>query len=424
MSLASASVTIDALDSSPVKKTQGVTTAQSEEWPRWRGPRGDGSWNAPRLPEKWPEAGLRVVWRKPIGGGYSGVIVSDNRVYVMDRQTSPEEVERLLCFDARNGKSLWIQSNSVEYGDLEYGSGPRSAPTVIDGHVYSLGTLGQLICRKSDSGKLIWSAHLVKDFEGRMPMWGYAASPAVMGDLLFVQPGAKKRHSIIAMDRFTGKVKWHALNDAAPYAPPVFFKRGEKTQMVCWTPSHIRCLDPANGKSLWNIPYKVTYGVSITTPIVRDGIVFISGYWEGARAVRLGDSATDGQLLWQDNKFLRGVMSQPLYRDGHAYLIDKQYGLTCFELKTGRKIWDAAHKMTPRDRNPQASLVWLNDDDRTIILNSDGDLILARLNRSGYHEQSRKNIIGHTWAHPAFAGNRVYARSDTELVCVELATID
>jgi len=81
--------------------------------------------------------------------------------------------------------------------------------------------------------------------------------------------------------------------------------------------------------------------------------------------------------------------------------------------------------MTPRGRNPHASLVWLSDSngtpsDRAIILNSEGDLILARLTPSGYHEQSRTNIIGFTWAHPAFAGSRAYARSDTELVCVPL----
>ncbi len=71
-------------------------------------------------------------------------------------------------------------------------------------------------------------------------------------------------------------------------------------------------------------------------------------------------------------------------------------------------------------RNPQATLVWLGDTDRAIILNEEGELILTRLNPEGHHEQSRTKIIGPTWAHPAFAGSRVFARSDTELVCVSL----
>ncbi len=76
--------------------------------------------------------------------------------------------------------------------------------------------------------------------------------------------------------------------------------------------------------------------------------------------------------------------------------------------------------MTPSSQNPQASLVWLNDLDRALILNSDGDLILARLNPEGYHELARANIVGETWAHPALTGSHVYARSNTELVSVQL----
>jgi hypothetical protein len=62
----------------------------------------------------------------------------------------------------------------------------------------------------------------------------------------------------------------------------------------------------------------------------------------------------------------------------------------------------------------------LGETDRAIVLNSEGELILARLTREGLHEQSRVQIIGPTWAHPAFAGERVYARDDRELVAVVL----
>ena len=64
--------------------------------------------------------------------------------------------------------------------------------------------------------------------------------------------------------------------------------------------------------------------------------------------------------------------------------------------------------------------VRLDGSDRALILNSEGDLILARLNPKGYAELARANVIGPTWAHPAFAGGCVLARSDSELVCVSL----
>jgi hypothetical protein len=76
--------------------------------------------------------------------------------------------------------------------------------------------------------------------------------------------------------------------------------------------------------------------------------------------------------------------------------------------------------MTPRGSDPQASLVWLGDGNRAIILNAEGNLILARLSPAGYDEQSRAKIIGKTWAHPAFAGRCVFARDSRELVAVSL----
>ena len=54
----------------------------------------------------------------------------------------------------------------------------------------------------------------------------------------------------------------------------------------------------------------------------------------------------------------------------------------------------------------------------------DGELILARFNPEGYHEQSRTKIIDPTWSHPAYAAGSVFARSDTEIVCVPLTVAE
>jgi hypothetical protein len=164
----------------------------------------------------------------------------------------------------------------------------------------------------------------------------------------------------------------------------------------------------------------VTYGTSIATPIFQEDIVVVSGYYEGSKAIRLGPAPGNAKVIWHDRLNLRGLMSQPLYRQGHVYLLDRRHGLTCFELQTGKKLWDDGNRMTPKGRNPQATLVWTGHRDQAVILNSDGELILARLNPGGYQEQARTSIIGPTWAHPAYMGNAVFARSDRELVCVLL----
>jgi outer membrane protein assembly factor BamB len=392
---------------------------RAEDWPQFRGPHGDGRWQGPKLPEEWPADGLIPRWKRPIGGGYSGISVLGDRVYTQDRQTAPSERERVLCLDAATGDVVWEHADAVTYGNLDYGNGPRAQPTLHDGRVYTVGALGQVNCLDAKTGTVLWQRHYQADFAGRLPMWGYAGSPVIHGDRVLLAPGGSGT-GLVALDRLTGKEVWRTLSDEAGYCTPLVLPRPEGDRIVHWTPSHVRGVDAQTGQPLWGIPYEVTYGVSIAKPIAADDLVLVAGYWEGSKSIKLDPSATHAELAWKENKFLRGLMSQPLVRDGTVYLLDKQYGLTGFDLATGKKLWDDGNAMTPRSRNPHATLVWLGDGDRAIILNAEGELILARLTPDGYHEQSRTKIIGSTWAHPAFAGDCVYARSDTEIVCVPL----
>ena len=114
----------------------GQFSSWAEDWPTWRGPRGDGSWQAPKLAKEWPEEGLRRVWKKPVAPGFSGVSVADGKVYLMDRpdKETHGETERVLCLDADSGKELWSFSYEANYGDLDHGTGPRAAVTIHNGN--------------------------------------------------------------------------------------------------------------------------------------------------------------------------------------------------------------------------------------------------------------------------------------------------
>src|SRR5690606_23173312 len=126
-------------------------TSTAEDWPRWRGVRADGSWRGPDVAANWPKEGLKTVWKQPVGGGYSGVTVADGRVYVQDRPAGEAQVERVVCFDAADGSPVFEHSYPAPYDDekrgkLDYRSGPRAAPTVHDGKVFTLGAVGELCC--------------------------------------------------------------------------------------------------------------------------------------------------------------------------------------------------------------------------------------------------------------------------------------
>jgi len=395
-----------------------------EDWPRWRGRRGDGSWRAANLPERWPANGLQRVWQREVGGGYGGVAVTGGRVYLMDRQRTPQDSERVLCFDAVSGQPLWSHTYEVDYQNVAYDNGPRSTPNVFQGHVYTLGAVGHLHCLDAATGEVIWSQDLVGDFAARIPIWGLSASPLVFQDLLIVHSGSEPDGCFLAFERGDGTERWRSLPDAAGYATPILVEHGGRQQLVGWTPQNVCGLDPHSGNLQWQVPFSVNYGTSIANPIFHEGLILVSSYYDGSQAIRIPEDSQTAEVVWHDRRNLRGLMSQPLYRDGHAYLIDKRHGLTCFVMASGKKLWDDDNRMTPKGRNPQATMVWINDSGRAIVLNSDGELILIQLDPSGYTEQSRAKIIGRTWAHPAYSGNCVFARDDKELVCVLLPSAD
>lgn len=389
----------------------------AEDWPHWRGPRGDNSWKAPPLPDRWPQNGPRRLWTTPIGGGYAGFAVVDDRLFGMDFTPTDAKKgvghERVFCLDASTGKLLWEHRYAVRYGGLGgYNNGPRATPTVHEGLVYTLGAVGHCFCFEAATGKIVWSKDTVAQ-GAKVPEWGFAGSPLIDDDRVLYHVGFPDNGSLVAYDRRTGKEIWRSIEDPAGYGTPIRIQSPSGPQIVLWTPEFIRGIEPTTGKPLWKIPYKVTYGVSIVTPIFREGIVFVTGYWEGSKAIRLGRQPNSAELLWEDNRDLRGLMVPPLYRDGYVYTLDKTKGLTCFELKTGKKLWDDDNRSTPRGRNPHLAIVWTDDQGGVLILNAVGELIRARLDPRGYHEQTRTKVIdGKVWSHPAFAGNRMFLRND------------
>ena len=64
----------------------------------------------------------------------------------MDKPKAPADQERILCFDAETGRTIWQYAYDAKYADLDYGKGPRCTPTVFDGRVYTLGAVGHVHC--------------------------------------------------------------------------------------------------------------------------------------------------------------------------------------------------------------------------------------------------------------------------------------
>ena len=124
-------------------------SGSAEDWPAWRGPRGDAVWREDGILERFPADGLAVRWRTPINEGYGGPAVAGGRVFVGDferHKGTPriDGIERLLALNQETGEVLWSRSWEVDYSSMmgSYAEGPRTVPTVDGDLVYMVGAAG------------------------------------------------------------------------------------------------------------------------------------------------------------------------------------------------------------------------------------------------------------------------------------------
>jgi outer membrane protein assembly factor BamB len=416
----------------------------TEDWPQWRGARRDGVYRETGIVDKLPEK-LRYRWRKKIGAGYAGPAVAAGRVYVMDGVTESDggrpTGERVLCLDAKNGDTIWTHGYSCERYTVQYASGPRVTPTVDGDRVYTLGTMGDLHCLRVSDGKVLWTKNFVREFDTKINVWGMSAAPVVDGDRLIALVGGKPGACVVAMDKITGKEIWRGLEiDDPGYAPLTIVDAGGERQVLVWTPKFIASLDSATGRQNWQQPCSVNAGLTIVAPIhlPGEGRLFVSSFYNGSIMLSLGKDSSAPQVLWRgksDSEIktdgLHALMCTPSFRDGLFYGVGSYGQLRCVDSNTGERVWESL-EATGKGRWWNAFLVpHRNDkDDRYFICNEQGELIIAQLDRKGYHELSRAHLIEPTgaeqgrklvWSHPAFANRAVYARNDKEIVCADLA---
>ena len=419
--------------------------AVAEDWPEVQGKGRRGVWNETGILEKFPEGGLTLRWRTPICGGYAGPAVADGRVFVSDfkRTQGRSGVERALCLDEKTGKILWtFHDGETEYGRLGYASGPRATPTVDGDRVYVLGAVGHLYCLDVKTGKRIWSRDFQKDFNARLPTWGFAGAPLVVGDLLICLVGAQPTGKVMALDKTTGKVVWRALpgDNATGYAPPVLVQAGGVEQVIQWHGEAVSSFDPTTGKVLWQQPFKIRLASPVATPQIDNDRLFVTAFYNGPMMLRLAADRAGANVLWRGKSDserqtdgLHALACTPAIRNGYIYGVCSYGQFRCLDAATGKRVWESL-KLTGEESR-WASAFLIRNGDRFFINNDSGDLIIADLSPKGYKEISRTKLIEPTtvpgaksrklgvvnWTLPAYANRCIFIRNDKEILCASLA---
>lgn len=415
------------------------STSVADDWPQWRGEQRDGVWREAGVVSKFDSPRREPTWSVPIGSGYSGPTVADGRVYAMDRLVEPKQIERVFCLDAKDGKKIWSHEYDCKY-TVQYDAGPRACVTIDDGRAYSIGSMGHFKCFDAKTGKVRWEKDLNEEYKIRMPIWGIAAAPLVEGGLVIVQIGGEGEACLVAFDKQSGQEVWKALDDTASYSAPVVFDRGGNRILVCYSANWVFGADPKTGRIHWKIPFpKKQVVIGIATPVLEKDYLFFTNFFDGSLMLRLAKDGKSATELWrrggkdeQHTDSLHSIISTPWLQGEYIYGVDSYGELRCLDAKTGDRIWES-DKAVRHERWSTIHFVWNEPQKKMWMFNEEGDLIIANLTPRGYEEISRTHILkptrdqlpsrrgGVCWSHPAFANKCVYARSDEQLVCVDVS---
>lgn len=386
----------------------GAGQARAADWPQLGGPVRDGTSPERGLARSWPQPGPRVVWRRPIGEGYSTVAAAGSRLYTMD---SDAEKEYVVCLDASDGRELWRTALGRKFVD-DLGNGPRSTPTVTAGAVYVLGAHGLLAALDAGDGRKLWQVDLPAVFGSKVPNWGYSSSPLVDGDLVLLEVGASPAKALVAFDRATGTVRWSLGDGDAAYSSPVAMTLGGIRQYLFArrVGSEVVAVSP-DGKELWRHPAPPTM---ITMPlfVAPDKVYLSSGDDAGAMLlkVRAGEGKVAAEEVWK-SRLMKNHFNGAVQVGEYLYGFDNGT-FKCLSLATGEQRW-------AQRGLGKGSLI--AGDGLLFVLSDRGTLVLVEANPDTYTEKARFQVLsGKTWTSPTLAGGRLYVRDMAEVVALDV----
>lgn len=385
-----------------------ATCAFAQDWPQWRGANRDGKVTGFTAPQNWPQE-LTQKWKVTVGAGDATPALMGGKLYVFTRQGQDEVA---LCLDAAGGKELWLDKYAAQAvtGAAARHPGPRSSPAVADGKVVTLGASGVLSCLDAATGEVVWR----KDpFPKIVPTFFTASSPIIVDGMAIAHLGGEGNGAIIAFDLDTGEEKWRWGGEGPAYASPVLLTVEGTKQIVTLTEKSIVGVGVADGKSLWQLPFAPqARAYNAATPIIDGHTVIYTGAGRGCRAIRIQAQAGgfDVQELWS-NPEVAPKYNTPALKDGLLFGFSDRGNLYCINAETGETAWIDS---TRRGRGGFASIV----DAGSVILAllSDSELIAFKPSGNEYAELARIKVADTpTYAHPVFAGNRVFVK-DQETV--------
>ncbi|MEE8452496.1 MAG: PQQ-binding-like beta-propeller repeat protein [Thermoguttaceae bacterium] len=406
-----------------------VGVSSAADWAQFHGPQRDSISTETGLLQEWPEGGPTLLWKmEGLGKGYSSVSIADDKIFTMgDLEEGDDESQFVIAFDLNTRQRLWATRVGGPHGD-----GSRCTPTVDDGLVYAIGTSGDLVCVKADTGELVWRKNFGDDFGGKMMSgWKYSESPLIDGDKLVCTPGADDA-IIVALDKKTGSTVWKAPmqeigdegKDGAAYSSIIVAEIDGVRQYIQIVGRGAISVDAATGKFLWGYNRVANRTANITKPLAHGNHVFVtSSYKTGSALLKVtldGGKFNVEEVYW---------LTPDDFENHHGAVVllgDKLYGgdgqnngtPVCLDFLTGKIHWkpEAPSRGSAAIVYADGHFVFRYDSGQVVLIEATPE----KFNLKGSFDQTDRSGR-RAWPHPVILDGKLYLRDGNLLLCYDVA---
>ena len=404
-----------------------IGAARGGNWPAWRGPEGTGVAAEQNLPLHWG-TNENVRWRVPLPErGNSTPIVWGQRVFVTQ---AVGQRRTLMCFDRAEGKLLWQQGPIYAEKESMHETNPLGSSSPVTDGEQVMAWFGSAGLYAYDlDGKELWH----RDLGPQKHVWGWGSSPILHGDLCFLNFGPGVPSFLLAVNQRTGRTLWQVNepnadsgekkpgqdkpNWAGSWSTPVVIQANGREELILSWPKRVVAFAPQTGKELWTCAG--LNPLAYTSPLydkAENIVVAMGGFAGMSLAVKAGGDGevTESRRLWQHPKTKQRIGSGVIC-GGHIFILNDPGVAECFELKTGKLVWEERLKGPGAKSDNWSSLVVAGD--RLYAINQSGDGFVLRA--SPKFEVLATNSLGEmTIASMAMSNGEIFIRTHQALWCI------
>ena len=397
--------------------------ALGENWPQWRGPSLNGISAEKNLPATWTSE-ENITWKLPMTDRSGSTPIIWNELIFLNAAEGDDLY--FWCVDRNKGALLW--KKKIGTGNVRMRKQNMSSPSpVTDGQNVWVMTGTGILKAFDFKGNELWTRDVQKEYGTFGLNWGYASSPLLHEDSLYVPVlhGMKTDDPsyLLRIDKKTGKTLWRVerptnaiMESPDAYTTPALLRYGGTTEIVITGGDCVTGHDPATGKELWRVnglnPENAPFYRIVASPIVFDGVIYSPSRVKPLVAIKSGGRGdiTASHRLWS---FDRGPDVPTPVTDGkYLYSFDDRGVVWCLDAKTGQAVWGPQ-----RIKSATYSASPVLADGKLYITNEDG---LTTVLKAGdkFEVIAENDLKEYCLSSPAISDGQIFIRGEKHLYCI------